>query len=333
MKRVLIIIGLMGVAAFVIFAFVFSSKKEVISNRSYREAFRDNYKIFTPEIPNSINFAGEEMPLDIFYVNEKLDREFIINTYWHTSTILLLKRSNRWFPVIEPILKENKIPNDFKYLALIESGVINVKSPAGAAGFWQFLEKTGREYGLEVNKSIDERYHVEKATQAACEYLKDSYEDFQNWTLVAAAYNAGKRRIREALEKQKADNYYDLLLNEETSRYLFRIVAMKTIYEKPVNYGFYLREADLYPFIPTKSIEVEKTIPDLVGFALDNGVTYKTLKIFNPWLRSDKLPDESGRTYFLKVPLDGFLKGKKHQKKIEDFDAIFNDTIRVGELD
>ncbi|RLD51262.1 MAG: hypothetical protein DRJ05_18600 [Bacteroidetes bacterium] len=333
MKRVLIISGLIGVAAFIILVFVFSSEKEVVSNKSYREAFRDNYKIFTPEIPNSISFAGEEMPLDIYYVNEKLDREFIINTYWHTSTILLLKRSNRWFPVIEPILEENGIPDDFKYLALIESGLINVKSPAGASGFWQFLEKTGREYGLEVNKAIDERYHVEKATQAACGYLIDSYEYFQNWTLVAAAYNAGKRRIREALEKQKTDNYYDLLLNEETSRYLFRILAMKTIYEKPVNYGFYLREADLYPPIPTKSIEVKKTIPDLVGFALDHGATYKTLKIFNPWLRSDKLPDESGRTYYVKIPKDGFLNSKKLQKQIKDFDAIFNDTVRVGELD
>jgi len=333
MKRILFFSGLMGIAALIILIFVFSSEKEQVSNKSYRDAFRDNYKIFTPEVPLSANFAGEEAPLEVIYNNEKLDREFLINTYWHTSTILLLKRSKRWFPVIEPILKANQIPDDFKYLALIESGLMNVKSPAGASGFWQFLEKTGREYGLEVNRDIDERYHVEKATIAACAYLNESYEKFQNWTLVAAAYNAGNRRIKESLEKQKVDNYYDLYLNDETARYVFRILAIKTIYENPVKYGFYIREADLYPFIPTSNIEVNQTIPDLVLFAFDHGITYKTLKIFNPWLKSDKLPDESERTYILKIPQDGFLKGEKHQKEIKDFDVIFNDTIRVGELD
>ncbi len=334
MKRILVFTGLTGTAALIIAVFVFSTtKKEEVSNKSYRDAFRDNYKIFTPEVPNSISFAGEEAPINLIYNKEKLDREFLINTYWHTSTILLLKRSNRWFPVIEPILKENNIPDDFKYLALIESGLMNVKSPAGASGYWQFLEKTGREYGLEVNKDIDERYNVEKATRAACAYLKDSYEEFQNWSLVAAAYNAGKKRIFESLKDQKVDNYYDLYLNDETSRYVFRILAIKTIYENPVKYGFYLREADLYQPIPTKDIEVRQTVPDLVGFAIEHGITYRVLKIFNPWLRSDKLPDESKRLYCVKIPKDGYLKGDKLQKQIKDYEAIFNDTIRVGELD
>jgi hypothetical protein len=334
MKRILLFTGFAGIAALTIIVFVFSTtKKEEVSNKSYRDAFRENYKIFTPEVPNSISFAGEEAPINLIYNKEKLDREFLINTYWHTSTILLLKRSNRWFPIIEPILKENQIPDDFKYLALIESGLMNVKSPAGASGFWQFLEKTGREYGLEVNKDIDERYNVEKATQSACDYLMDSYEEFQNWTLVAAAYNAGKKRIIESLDEQKVDNYYDLYLNDETSRYLFRILAIKTIYENPVKYGFYLREADLYQPIPTRDIEVKQTVPNLVDFAIEHGVTYRVLKMFNPWLRSDKLPDESKRTYFVKIPKDGFLKGEKLQKQIKDYEAIFNDTIRVGELD
>lgn len=309
--------------------FIYSSEKTDITDKTYQEAFRDNYKIFTPEVPNKINFAGESAPLDLIYVAEKLDREFLINTYWHNSTILLIKRSNRWFPIIEPILEKNNIPNDFKFLALIESGLMNVKSPAGAAGYWQFLEKTGREYGLEVNKEIDERYHVEKATQAACDYLNNSYEEFQDWTLVAAAYNAGKKRIRDAITKQETNNYYDLYLNEETSRYLYRILAIKTIYEHPTKYGFYLREADLYPEIPTTNIEVNSTVPDLIQFAKNQNINYRVLKEFNPWLKSDKLPDESGLTYFIKIPKEGYLDTDFHKKQVKDYKAIFNDTLRM----
>jgi hypothetical protein len=309
--------------------FIYSSEKTDITDKTYQEAFRDNYKIFTPEVPNKINFAGESAPLDLIYVAEKLDREFLINTYWHNSTILLIKRSNRWFPLIEPILKRNNIPNDFKYLALIESGLMNVKSPAGAAGYWQFLEKTGREYGLEVNKEVDERYHVEKATQAACDYLNDSFEEFQDWTLVAAAYNAGNKRIKEAIEKQNTSNYYELYLNEETSRYLYRILAIKTIYEHPTKYGFYLREADLYPQIATTSIEIDSTIPDLVLFAKNNNINYRVLKEFNPWLKADQLPDESGKTYFIKIPKKDYLDTDFHKKQVKDYKAIFNDTIRM----
>lgn len=314
----------------VIFLFIFSSEKTDITDKTYQEAFQENYKIFTPEVPNEINFAGEEAPLNLIYVAEKMDREFLINTYWHNSTILSIKRSNRWFPIIEPILKKNNIPNDFKFLALIESGLMNVKSPAGALGFWQFLEKTGREYGLEVNKEIDERYHVEKSTQAACDYLNDSFEEFRDWTLVAAAYNAGKRRIREAIEKQGIRDYYNLYLNEETSRYIFRILAIKTIYEHPTKYGFYLRNVDLYPVIPTTSIEVNSTIPDLVQFARDQNINYRVLKEFNPWLRSDKLPDESGKTYFIKIPKENYLDTDFQKKQIQDHKAIFNDTIRMN---
>jgi len=313
----------------VIFLFIFSSEKSDITDKTYQEAFQENYKIFTPEVPNEISFAGEKAPMDLIYISEKMDREFLINTYWHNSTILSIKRSNRWFPVIEPILKKNNIPNDFKFLALIESGLMNVKSPAGALGFWQFLENTGREYGLEVNKEIDERLHVEKATQAACDYLNDSFEEFQDWTLVAAAYNAGKRRIREAIEKQGIRNYYKLYLNEETSRYVFRILAIKTIYEHPTKYGFYLRNADLYPVIPTTNIEVNSTIPDLVQFASDHNINYRVLKEFNPWLKSDKLPDESGKTYFIKIPKESYLKTVFQKNQIKDHKAIFNDTIRM----
>ncbi|MCF8367232.1 MAG: lytic transglycosylase domain-containing protein, partial [Bacteroidales bacterium] len=263
--------------------------------------------VYPVEIPDSVSFSGEATPLDIFYVREYLDRELIVNTYFHSSTLLLLKRANRWFPVIEPILARYKIPNDFKYLAMIESGFENVVSPAGATGYWQFLSHTAREYGLEVNSGIDERYNVEKSTEAACKYLIDAYEKYGNWTLVAAAYNAGKRRITEEIELQKVNNYYDLLLNQETARYIFRILAIKTIFENPENYGFHIEAGDLYPVIPTENIEVTKTVKSLVDFAREHNITYKILKYFNPWLRKDHLPNRSGRTYLIKIPVEGSI--------------------------
>ncbi len=256
----------------------------------------------------------------------------LINTYWHTSTILLIKRANRWFPVIEPILAENKIPDDFKYLALIESGLMNVTSPAGAKGFWQFLEKTAKEKGLEVNKRVDERYHAKKATEAACKYLNKAYSKFGNWTLVAAAYNAGERRISESIQDQGTSDYYNLYLNDETSRYIYRIIAIKTIYENPTNYGFYLREADLYPVIPTNEIVVTKSIDDLVKFATEQKISYKILKEFNPWLRSNKLTVRSGKSYTILIPEKKYLNVKNLKSGIEDFDAIFNDTIKVDQI-
>lgn len=260
------------------------------------------------KIPEKLDFAREDVPLNVFYVKESLDRELLVNTYWHSSSLMLFKRANRWFPIIEPILKKNGIPDDFKYLALIESGLQNVTSPAGAKGYWQFLKHTAREYGLEVNSGIDERYNVEKSTEAACAYLNESYEKYGDWTLVAAAFNAGNRRIGESLEKQKVDNYYDLLLNTETSRYIFRILAIKTIFGDPEIYGFQLKDEDLYPPIPTYTVTVKETIKDLVGFAQDHNISYKTLKYFNPWLLKDYLPNRSKRTYVIKIPVEGSLE-------------------------
>jgi hypothetical protein len=304
-RRIKLLSVILIFATIVITLFTFASGKveDGESTNPSESAKAVNQEVISPVLPESISFAGEKTPLELFYVKEGLDRELLINTYWHSSSIMLLKKANRWFPMIEPILKENNIPDDFKYLALIESGLSTVKSPAGAAGFWQFMEKTAREYGLEVNTFIDERYNEEKSTRAACEYFVDSYEDYQNWTLVAAAYNAGKRRISESLEQQQANNYYDLYLNEETSRYIYRILAMKIIYENPDKYGFVLSDDALYQPIPTKEIKVTATIEDLVAFAKENNISYKLLKQFNPWLRSSKLPDASGRTYYVKIPV------------------------------
>jgi len=332
MKRIYLLSIILLFTTGIILLFIYSAPTEKTSDKTYFDAFHKNYKIFTPEIPRSIDFAGESAPLDIFYIREKLDEELLRNTYFHSSTIGLIKLSNRWFPIIEPMLSEYSIPQDFKYLALVESGFENVVSPKGAKGFWQFMEKTAREYGLEVNDAIDERYNVEKSTKAACQYLLDSYDEFKSWTLVAAAYNAGKRRIHETIGKQKVNEYYNMYLNEETTQYIFRILAIKTIMEKPTQYGFYLREADLYPPIPTKEIKVTETIPDLYQFASKHHVNYRTLKMFNPWLRTDNLPNKSERTYFIKIPKAGYLKYGKLEKQVKNFDKIFNDTLTVDEL-
>ena len=331
--RIIYLLSTVIIFAFgLILLFIFSTPSEETSDKTYYDAFHKNYKIFTPEIPETIDFAGEETPLDIFYIREKLDEEILRSTYFHSSTIVLIKRSYRWLPVIEPLLSEYNIPQDFKYLALVESGFENVVSPKGAKGFWQFMEKTAREYGLEVNDAIDERYNVEKSTRAACQYLLDSYDEFKSWTLVAAAYNAGKRRINETIKKQNVNDYYSMYLNEETSQYIFRILAIKTIIEKPTKYGFYLREADLYPPVPTKEIKITETIPDLYRFASKHNISYRTLKMFNQWLRTDNLPNKSERTYFIKIPKSGYLNYEKLEKHHRDFDKIFNDTLTVDEL-
>ncbi len=332
MRTIYLLSAVLIFAIGLILLFVFSTPTEKTSDKTYYDAFHKNYKIFTPEIPESIDFAGEKAPLDIFYIREKLDEELLRNTYFHSSTIGLIKRSYRWLPIIEPLLLEYNIPQDFKYLALVESGFENVVSPKGAKGFWQFMEKTAREYELEVNDAIDERYNVEKSTKAACQYLLDSYDEFKSWTLVAAAYNAGKRRIHETIRNQNVNDYYSMYLNEETTQYIFRILAIKAIMEKPTQYGFYLREADLYPPVPTKEIKVTETIPDLYQFASKHNVNYRTLKMFNPWLRTDNLPNKSERTYFIKIPKAGYLKYEKLEKQIKNFDKIFNDTLTVDEL-
>ncbi|NMM47132.1 lytic transglycosylase domain-containing protein [Marinigracilibium pacificum] len=255
------------------------------------------------DLPDSLTFAGEKVPMDIPDVRERLDREIHINTYWHNNSIFLFKRANRWLPQIEEILKEKGVPDDFKYLCAIESGFQNVVSPAGAVGFWQFLKETGKEYGLEVDKQVDERYDPIKATYAACDYLLNAHEDLGNWTLVAASYNRGLSGVKRALENQKVDNYYDLMLNEETSRYVFRILACKELLQSPSDYGFEIKEEDLYSVIETKKVTVKETIPDLVEFALNQGINYKLLKAYNQWLRDDKLTVKEGEEYDIWIPV------------------------------
>jgi len=272
-----------------------------IPDADYAEVISDSYGVFALPIPEELNFAGEPVPIDNFEVLERFDRELLVNTYWQSQTLLFFKRANRWFPVIEPILAEQGVPDDFKYLALIESGLMNVISPANAAGYWQILPTTGRELGLEVNTEIDERYHVEKSTVAACRFLKDAYSRYNSWTLAAAAYNMGRAGLNRQLTNQKMVSYYDLWLNDETSRYVFRILAIKTIFENPQGHGFHFRDQDLYPTLEYYTVTVNSTIDDLVEFAHSHQITYKELRTLNPWLRRTSLPNRSGKEYEIKI--------------------------------
>ncbi|SMG43807.1 Transglycosylase SLT domain-containing protein [Marivirga sericea] len=255
----------------------------------------------TIPIPEKIDLAGENVPLEIDDVKERLDKELHINSYWHNNTIFLFKRANRWFPVIEPILAEYGIPDDFKYLALIESGLENVDSYAGAAGFWQILKSTGREYGLEINRDVDQRYDPVLSTRAACKYLKRSYAKFEDWTLVAASYNRGMRGMQNALDNQKVDNFYDLMLNDETSRYVFRILAIKQIFESPESYGLDIVKEHLYEPFVYRYDTVRNSI-DWVDYAKAQGTTYKTLRIYNPWIQDDDIRIGRDDYYVMSLP-------------------------------
>lgn len=261
------------------------------------------YCVTSPSVPDKITFAGQAIDLLRYDHRERMDRELMSFTYMHSTTMLMVKRANRYFPVIEPILKANGLPDDFKYLAVIESNLNPLaKSPAGAAGLWQFMPATGREFGLEVNSNIDERYHIEKETKAACKYLKDAYQKYGNWLCVAAAYNAGQGRISTQLQKQMVDQAVDLWLVEETSRYMFRLLAAKAVISNPQQYGFLLKREHLYPPIPYTEVTVTTGIGNLAQFAKDKGITYAQLKDANPWLRDTSLMNKSGRTYILKIP-------------------------------
>ena len=289
-SQILILIGILSLGALCVGSS--DGKERNVSNP---------YKIKALKIPTNIQFCGERVPLYKKDITERVDRELLVNTYWQSNALLLIKRCHKYFPIIEPILKENGIPNDFKYLAVIESGLMNVTSSAGAKGFWQLMKETAKEKGLEVNENVDERYHVEKATKAACEYLLHSRELFGNWTLAAAAYNAGNRGIQRQINKQKVNDYYDLLLAEETQRYLPRIIAIKEIISKPNAYGFYFDKEDLYELTATKTVTVDTVITNIADFAKKMNTNYKELKIHNPWLRENKLNNKSKKTYHIKI--------------------------------
>lgn len=252
-------------------------------------------------MPSNLTFMGEPVPIDNFDTRESLDRELQVNRLWHSQTILILKRANRFFPIIEPILKENGIPDDLKYIAVIESSLTNVVSPSGAKGFWQFLSGTAKDFGLEVNDEVDERYNLEKSTLAAIAYFKQMKEKFGSWTMAAASYNVGRGNLSKFIGQQKCSNYYDLILGEETERYIFRAIAIKQIMENPEKYGFSMPESELYEPIPYSVVSIDSAIQDMADFAFQYGTNYKMLKVLNPWLRSNKLTNAKHKTYEIKI--------------------------------
>jgi membrane-bound lytic murein transglycosylase D len=305
-------IGLAAIAVFICGLFIQAIQSPMSANntpdisKTKEQQTPQILRVEALDIPNVMTFAGERVPLQDTDVRERLDREIHVNTYWHSNMLLMIKKANRFFSEIEPLLEKYNLPDDFKYLAVAESGLDNVTSHAGASGFWQFMKATGKEYGLEINNYVDERYNLELATKVAAQYLINSKELFGSWTNAAAAYNAGNAGITKQMKRQDVTGYYNLLLNSETGRYVFRILAFKEILSNPEKYGFYVDQQDLYQAIPTKTIIIDTPVADFAKFAKQQGINYKILKIHNPWLRDTYLKNASGKQYSIKIPEPGY---------------------------
>jgi hypothetical protein len=272
-------------------------------------------------IPDHVKFCDREISLERLDMRERFDREINSFTYLHSTTLLYIKRANRYFPVIEPILKKYDIPDDFKYLCVIESNLdTRALSPAKAAGLWQFMESTAKSYGLEIRDGVDERYHIEKATEAACRYFLDAYNRYGSWENVTAAYNAGTGRISSEMQRQQVESAFDLLLVQETSRYIFRIIAAKEIFNQPEKYGFILKKEDLYPPVPVDLVDVQTDITDLAVFAQQYGLNYMQLKEYNVWLRDTQLtlPKNRNKVYQIAIPKKEYLYFKKDHIRVHD---------------
>ncbi|HLT33294.1 MAG TPA: lytic transglycosylase domain-containing protein [Aquaticitalea sp.] len=302
-KNSLAVFGLISLSGLFIFAVQKAPSDQTVSSE---QKLVNDYNVYAIQIPEKLDFAGEEVPLHDPDVYERMDRELLVNTYWQSNGLLMFKRAHKYFPIIEPILKKYGIPDDFKYLAVIESGLVNVVSPAGARGVWQIMPATAKENGLEVNDNVDERYHLAKSTEIACKYLLKSKQALGTWTLAAAAYNAGNTGIGNRLKDQEVTNYYDLLLGEETGRYIFRIIALKEILNHPKTYGFNFNPSDLYSHIPTYEVKVDTEVTDFTRFAEQYGINYKILKIHNPWLREAHLTNKSRKQYIIEIPEKGY---------------------------
>ena len=302
-SRLLVLLSLIT-SCVIIGGLFFCSRTEDVKNRIVAPT-PDSLKTYFTSVPlpGKIDFAHEPVPIENFDVRESLDREMLSVANFHSQALLYIKKTKRYFAIIEPILKKNQIPDDFKFLALAESGFLDkVVSPAGAAGIWQFMKGAAVENGLEVNEEVDERYHIEKATEAACRYLKTSYSQYGNWTMVAASYNAGISGVNRQATLQNTTSYYDMFLNEETSRYLYRILALKLVIGEPLKYGFKVSEEEKYPIIPVNELKVDGSIKNFTEFARLNNINYKLFKQFNPWLKQTYLKNPKNKTYTFKIP-------------------------------
>jgi membrane-bound lytic murein transglycosylase D len=307
-RRYYFLTGAISVFTLLITVIIIYISNSTTIGKAEGEEFPQGYKIVSPEVPNYLEFAGERIPTGNFEVFERMDREFISNTYYHSATILALKRATRWFPVIEPILEKNNLPDDFKYLCVAESNMDNVVSPAGATGFWQFMKPAGEKYGLEINSLVDERYDVWKSTEAACKYLKDSYDMFGSWILAAASYNMGTDGVELQMERQKAKDYFNLVLNSETSRFVARIVAIKYILQNPEVYGFDIKEDEKYKRLEYYEVKLDSSVSDIPDYAKSFGINYFILKMYNPWLRDNFLKNNSKKVYMIKIPTAGSIE-------------------------
>ena len=288
----------------IILMFIFFISFGISKTRFLTNGNESNYHIYPVSIPKKVSFAGEEIILDEDDLIERMDKEFLVNTYWQSNTILLIKKSNKYFPQIEKILIEEGVPTDFKYLALIESGLDNVTSPRGAKGFWQIMKTTGKEYGLEINSNVDERYNLNLSTRLACKYLKKAKDKFGTWTLAAAAYNRGINGVQNKISSQNQTAYEDILFGEETKRYVFRIIALKNIIESPESFGFYIEKEQMYNPIKYKRIKIDIPINNLSDFSKNLDLNYKNFKIHNPWLLENHLNNKSRKVYIISIPLE-----------------------------
>lgn len=302
-QKALAFVGLLSLCGLFIYAL-----QDAPTDENFETKLINDYNVYALQVPDNLNFAGEPLPLNNPDILERMDRELLVNTYWQSNGLLMFKRAKKYFPIIEPILAKYGVPDDFKYLAVIESGLTNAVSPVGARGVWQIMKGTGRENGLEINSNVDERYNLEKATEVACKYLLKSKKTLGSWTLAAAAYNGGTYGMSKRLKAQKVSSYYDLLLGEETGRYMFRIVALKEILNNPEKYGFNFREKDLYKNIPTYKVEVDTAVTNFAKFAQGFGINYKILKIHNPWLREPHLNNKSRKLYKIDIPEEGYYQ-------------------------
>ncbi|MCH1574927.1 MAG: lytic transglycosylase domain-containing protein [Flavobacteriales bacterium] len=264
---------------------------------------RQLQQVSPPRIQEGLSFAGSTLPLERVGVRERMEKELLIGTFRHSSSLLTLKRSGRWFPVIEPILVDSGIPSDFKYLSVIESGLANAVSPSDARGFWQFMKPAAEEFGLRVDRDVDERYHVVKATRAACAYLNKAHRRYGDWILAAASYNMGMSGLSRRMEDQGGAAYWDLMLNDETARYVYRLYATKQVMENPEAHGFVLQAEDWYAPLETRDTVLVDGVNDLAALSQKMGVSYNALKTLNPWLRSGKLPIAEDQYYVLRLPL------------------------------
>jgi membrane-bound lytic murein transglycosylase D len=290
----------LSVVAIISQIFVFASSRQT-KDEEYTEILRENFHNFAVPMPKSVTFCGEKVPLDNTFVREALDRELSLISYQHASTFLILKRAYRYFPQIEKALRGQNAPEDLKYLAVAESSLNNAVSPAKAEGFWQFVPQTAKQFGLTVNSEYDERYDVDKSAVAACKYLKGAYSRLGSWTLACASYNCGETGLRNRMNEQKVSNYWDLALNSETARYVYRIIAYKIILQNPQAYGYYLRYVDCHQPLEYDTISVDTTINDFYAFAKQIGTEYKYFRKANPQLQAKKLTNKEGKRYTLRI--------------------------------